>query len=395
MTNMMPSSSFVTLGLFLAAISTAVNAALITQIATPLREHGYQHLQTGVIGTQAKFNAWIQDIQSQEYWNNKDSILQILNSAPFDNFQSSNLMVYTFMESSGGIQIDVDEPTITQNEDGTRSASIVINRDVPEFGTADVAYYALFYIVDGSISEVNFDTRVVLDVIDKIEEDKGVEPDVSIWKKANFVAGKTEVYQIPAPIKSLDYKSLETKVISTQDEFDTWYIITKKEQFSDDFISVFEQELHNFDFSQTNLVVYRFYEGSAVNTVTEKPKITDSNAALVTINRQVVNVRTADYYALFHRIDKSILKVFYDKRITIVNEVKTSTSSSPGDERVFEVDVERGEGFGDVNSDNPLSRVESNNNSAATATTSRWSIATTALVVAVGCVSSVIMSSLL
>ena len=381
-----------TLGLCL-ALSTVVNAALITQIGTPLREHGYQHLQTSVIGSQAKFNAWIQDIESQEYWNNKDTILSMLNSAPYDNFQTSNLLVYTFMESSGGIQIDVDEPTITQNSDGTRSASIVINRDVPEFGSADVAYYALFYIVDGSISQVNFDTRDVLDVVEKIEQDKGVEPDVSIWKKSNVVAGKTEVYQIPAPIKSLDYKSLETKVISTQEEFDTWYTITKKEQFSDDFITVFEQELHNFDFTQTNLVIYRFYEGSAVNTVTEKPQIiTDSNAALVTINRQVVSVRTADYYALFHRVNKSILKVFYDKRITVLNEVKASTSgSSPEDERVFEVDVERGEGFGDVNSDNPLSRVEAENTKSVAASHKRWLMASTAFVVAASC-GSVIMS---
>ena len=159
------------------------------------------------------------------------------------------------MESSGSIKIDVDYPIVESNTDGSTppsTATVKINRDVPEFGTADVAYYAIFYKVDTTLQKVHFDTRDFVNITNYILE-KGLEPgsdggrDSVASLRSGSPASDKMVYQIPVPSKYDGYSKLDRKtVIHTQEEFDFWLNTMKKEEFPvDEFINVWENKEYN------------------------------------------------------------------------------------------------------------------------------------------------------
>ena len=71
------------------------------------------------------------------------------------DFDTSCLVIFAFSEGSGSIGISLDEPTVEEN-----IGTVRINRNVPEMGTADMAFYALFFEVDKSLTKVIFDNGV-------------------------------------------------------------------------------------------------------------------------------------------------------------------------------------------------------------------------------------------
>lgn len=114
------------------------------------REHGYSNFDTTVIDSETALDAFINAVQIQESWNDKEAFLDAANTLDID-FTKENLMLFRHTEGSGSIAVTPQEPQI---EDAI--ATVVIERDVPEVGTADMAYYVFAYRVAKTITEVDF-----------------------------------------------------------------------------------------------------------------------------------------------------------------------------------------------------------------------------------------------
>jgi len=132
----------------------------ITQITIPFREHGYANFDTTVFHDQDAFNAFINDVNGQSAWNQKELFLQQIQAVSVD-FSKENLFVYRITETSGSNTLTPKAPVLTNNK-----VTVVIDRVVPAIGTADIANYGLAYKVDKSITEVIFDNGTTQDPVD-------------------------------------------------------------------------------------------------------------------------------------------------------------------------------------------------------------------------------------
>ena len=132
-----------------------VSAKDVTAIEIPKREHGYQNLEVNVIRSPGEFDLFLQRVMSQRAWNDKDTFISVLQNENVD-FENDNIVLFPHCERSGSIKVTPRKPTW---EDG--EVVIIIDRDVPDVGTADMAYYAFAYKVRKSIKTVVF-------VVDKV-----------------------------------------------------------------------------------------------------------------------------------------------------------------------------------------------------------------------------------
>ncbi len=124
----------------------------IEQINIPFYEHGYNNFSTQVIESVGDLDAFQQQVNMQEGWNNNraEFLLELnKNSAKLTQY---NILLFRLTAPSGSITF-TPQPPVLDNEG---NLVIDIHHDVPEGGTADMAYYALAYLVNKSVSQVNF-----------------------------------------------------------------------------------------------------------------------------------------------------------------------------------------------------------------------------------------------
>ncbi len=141
----------------------------ILRVTIPFREHGYSNFETSVIHSQAEFNEFISDVNEQSAWNNKADFLQQI-QLPVINYDTENLILFRITEPSGSIILTPQAPVVENNK-----IIVVINRQVPEIGTSDIANYALAYKVDKTITEILFKNGAAQTLIDLTESITAVQ----------------------------------------------------------------------------------------------------------------------------------------------------------------------------------------------------------------------------
>ena len=179
----------------------------IKRISIPFREHGYSNFVSLVFHSQSEFDDFISDVNTQSAWNNKADFLQQIQSVSID-FDKENLLLYRFTEPSGSISLTPKAATIENGK-----ITIVIDRNVPEVGTSDVAYYALAYKVNKSIDEVIFDNGTSVTPVDLT-----TTPTVTVQGKLVRSNEASLLAYFQASIKRSDFSN-PTGSAEAQDQF--------------------------------------------------------------------------------------------------------------------------------------------------------------------------------
>ncbi len=152
----------------------------IIQIPIPVREHGYQNFNTQIIGTKEQFHSFIEKVKKEKNWNQKENFISSLTLLPID-FDHYNLLLYRITENSGSTILAIEAPKGDEEH-----IVIEIGRDQPNFGTADMAYYALAYRVAKGVKDITFDNGLKKDTIKNISPIKE--------KRSNIPKGCLEWY---------------------------------------------------------------------------------------------------------------------------------------------------------------------------------------------------------
>ena len=127
-------------------------SSIAKRINTPFREMGYSQHASKIIVSQAKLDSFLTHIGNESNWNKKTEFLETLQDTPID-FKKYNLLMYRITEGSGSVKLSIDTPTLSSS---SKDMIVNIKRDVPSAGTADMAYYALFYKVAKSVERITF-----------------------------------------------------------------------------------------------------------------------------------------------------------------------------------------------------------------------------------------------
>lgn len=132
------------------ASSSSASILIEHQSQFTAREHGYSNFETTVIHSETALNTFLDAVRTQDNWNDKSAFLDTANTLTID-FDNENLIFFRHTEGAGSIVVRPQEPHV----DGV-VATVLIERDVPEIGTADMAYYLFAYRVAQSITEIHF-----------------------------------------------------------------------------------------------------------------------------------------------------------------------------------------------------------------------------------------------
>jgi len=138
----------------------SINIELLNLTA---REHGYSNFETTVIGSELELASLIDEFNGQPHWNEKENILSEVRAWDID-FDSSYVVFYRHTEGSGSVGVSIEEPIWVYS-----IPSISIERDVPEAGTMDMAYYCFAFKVNRNYSEIMIDGTTITDSSDVID----------------------------------------------------------------------------------------------------------------------------------------------------------------------------------------------------------------------------------
>ena len=131
--------------------STSAASALIEQLTVfAEREHGYHNFETMVIDSDTAHDTFVTSLLPQSSWGDKETFMSAMNTLQID-YTKENLLLYRHTEGSGSIVVTPQLPYM----DGA-NVTIVIDRDVPGVGTADMAYYLYAYRVSKMVPQVVF-----------------------------------------------------------------------------------------------------------------------------------------------------------------------------------------------------------------------------------------------
>ncbi len=122
-------------------------------IPIPEREHGYSYLENTVISSSTELDMFIDKIELQDAWNNKEDVISVLKNENID-FDIYSIFIYRHEEGSSADQAIPELPVLTDNSE---KILIRINRlvyDGPK--TTDMAYYAFAYKIRKEIKAVIF-----------------------------------------------------------------------------------------------------------------------------------------------------------------------------------------------------------------------------------------------
>lgn len=128
------------------AKSQAADVGVARMIAIPAQEHGYSNFETMVIRSQAEFDQFLKQVSAQPAWNEQAKFTQALSQAKLD-FNKELLVLIRRDEGSGSVRLTFHNPSV----DG-KKVICKVDRQAPEIGTADMAYYcfALAVTKDGA-----------------------------------------------------------------------------------------------------------------------------------------------------------------------------------------------------------------------------------------------------
>ena len=125
---------------------------MILKLPINLKDKGYQNLQTRVIKNQNELDSLIADIKKQKNWDKKGNFLEIIENTQI-NFDTDNLLIYTFAEDKSVVVVAVDAPISEEKE----HIVVKIGKDKTKKPSNKMAYYALAYKVKKSAKDITFD----------------------------------------------------------------------------------------------------------------------------------------------------------------------------------------------------------------------------------------------
>ncbi len=104
-------------------------------VEIPKREHGYSNLKSMTIRSNAELKRLLQKIAGQGGWNRRKDFEAAVSKAAA-NFKDETLVLLRHTEGSGSVQVSLAAPIFKD-----RALTCRIEREAPEEGTADMAYY--------------------------------------------------------------------------------------------------------------------------------------------------------------------------------------------------------------------------------------------------------------
>ena len=152
-------------------------STIIENIEIPFREHGYSQHSSKLLSSQKELDTFLTQVGNNEGWNNKTDFLAKLQDTPID-FKIHNLLFYRITETSGSIKVVIDNNKISINND---KVTIVIERTVPDIGTADMAYYAVTYKVAKNIKSIIFEDNQQSVIIENKKSDMLIPKNCKAW----------------------------------------------------------------------------------------------------------------------------------------------------------------------------------------------------------------------
>jgi hypothetical protein len=126
----------------------------VRPIAIPHKDHGYQHLTATVIASRAEWEALFKPEAAvhADDWNDRAAFLDALKQAGVD-FDREVLVLLPHHEPSGSNRVTFATPRVAGSRVICR-----IDRQVPEIGTGDMAYWCFAIAADRSrITEIMLD----------------------------------------------------------------------------------------------------------------------------------------------------------------------------------------------------------------------------------------------
>lgn len=131
------------------------SAKEVTRVDVPFEEHGYSNFRKPIVIVNAEGLAeFVEQVQksADRGWNiPKSRLLDPIKAAAGD-LKTHNIMILPHAEGSGSVRVTPMAPTRVDGQ-----VRIHIKRNVPEVGTADMAYYMLVYRVDKKVPSIAFD----------------------------------------------------------------------------------------------------------------------------------------------------------------------------------------------------------------------------------------------
>jgi len=124
---------------------------MILKIPISFKDNGYQNLKTIVIKTQTEFDNLINNIKKEKNWDKKENFLTIIKETKI-NFDTDNLLIYTFSEDKSTVVTAVNVPLSNEN-----NIIIKIGKDKTKEISNKIVYYALAYKVKKSVKNIIFD----------------------------------------------------------------------------------------------------------------------------------------------------------------------------------------------------------------------------------------------
>ncbi len=266
----------------------------------------YDKYSTSIVGSQKEFNDYKQDLTST--WLKHNDLKAAFDAINVD-FNTHNLVAYSWYEPSGSITITPHAPQYSDNR-----IHVNISRFVPDVGTADIASYLLMYTINKGISHIHFDTGTRERIYknkpgrDLIIENCGAVDWCTPPPKNRLIE------RIQTPFREHGYSNFNTLVLGSQAELDyfTKGLISQdgwnnRENFIDGLLNA------NINFDSANLLIYRMTESSGSNKLEPNSPDVKDDIATVNIKRTVPDIGTDDlaFYALAYSVDKTINEVHF------------------------------------------------------------------------------------
>ncbi len=151
--------------------------AVVQRIDIPFREHGYHQFNNTVIADTAQLQAFISKVESQDHWNEKEDFINVLTNATIQ-FDTHNLILFRMTEGSGSISLAPQPPL---QSDADNIVLVDIDRQAPDIGTSDMAYYALAYSVSKAREAIHFTVGEQVHIIANMASDSSVPLNCLSW----------------------------------------------------------------------------------------------------------------------------------------------------------------------------------------------------------------------
>ena len=136
---------FVTLAMFHPGVLKNESGSSFRTINIHQREIGYNYFDSMAITSSQDFKAFLQEINQQLYWNNRQAFVDALLKAEVD-FNQEALVLLRHDEGSGSVRVSLETPALQD-----RTLLCEIRGELSGAGTADMAYHCFALAVSKSL----------------------------------------------------------------------------------------------------------------------------------------------------------------------------------------------------------------------------------------------------